>query len=210
MSNSGVNSQIFNPLDKIHLAESIASALLDCELIKFPLNKFMGVGIYAIYYSGRFELYQPLKKYQNPILIYVGKAIPEGSRKGYDIEESLKSSKLFERIKEHEKNLRSVSNLNIDDFHIRFLIVDDVWIPLGESLMIQKYNPIWNTIVEGFGNHVPGGRRKDGSRPIWDMVHPGREWALRHPPNPKGIEYCAEEIRRLTEKLSLRGDAPLT
>lgn len=52
-------------------------------------------------------------------------------------------------------------------------------IPLGESLLIERFQPLWNVVVDGFGNHDPGSGRYSGQRPLWDMVHPGRPWAER-------------------------------
>ena len=57
------------------------------------------------------------------------------------------------------------------------IAVDDIWIPLGESLLIGRFSPIWNTIVDGFGNHDPGSGRRNQARSRWDVLHPGRNWA---------------------------------
>lgn len=84
---SGSKREPFNPLEKRHLAESVAEALLSsrCEPLP-PEEAFLGAGIYAIYYSGTFRPYQRVAKLngagkcRSPI--YVGKAVPAGSRKG--------------------------------------------------------------------------------------------------------------------------------
>ena len=34
-------------------------------------------------------------------------------------------------------------------------MVDEIWIPLGESLTIAKFSPLWNLVVEGFSRHNP-------------------------------------------------------
>jgi hypothetical protein len=65
-------------------------------------------------------------------------------------------------------SLDQASNLEIDDFWCRFLVVDDIWIPLGESLLIQRHRPIWNSLIDGFGNHDLGSGRRKGARPNWD------------------------------------------
>jgi hypothetical protein len=62
-------------------------------------------------------------------------------------------------------------------------VVDDVWIPLGESLLIQRHRPIWNSLIDGFGNHTPGKGRFEGARPAWDTLHPGRHWAEKCGPS---------------------------
>jgi hypothetical protein len=61
----------------------------------------------------------------------------------------------------------------------RFLPVDDIWIPLGESLLIEKTKPLWNIVVDGFGNHDPGSGRYNQQISAWDTIHPGRQWALK-------------------------------
>jgi hypothetical protein len=38
---------------------------------------------------------------------------------------------LYKRLKEHRNSIEAAENLNIDDFYCRFLVVDDIWIPLG-------------------------------------------------------------------------------
>jgi hypothetical protein len=60
----------------------------------------------------------------------------------------------------------------------RYLVVDDVWIPLGEALLIERYKPIWNqAILNGFGNHDQGATRRQARRSAWDTLHEGRPWA---------------------------------
>jgi len=79
--------EIYNPLDKKHLGESVAIALLQRELIELSaIEPFDGAGIYAIYYVGDFEPYTPMafgnRNGQFDFPVYVGKAIPPGARKG--------------------------------------------------------------------------------------------------------------------------------
>lgn len=177
---------LFNPLDKRNLGNSVVDALL--ESAEYPLGRiepFQGAGIYAIYYRGNFPLYKKLGA-QNAKAgtypIYVGKAIPKGGRKGVSIDASLDSDALFKRLTEHRSSIDSVESLNIADFSYRYLVVDDIWITLGEALVIQRFKPLWNQFVEGFGNHDPGSGRYGGMRPIWDQLHPGRAWAAKCKP----------------------------
>ncbi|MBN8734395.1 MAG: Eco29kI family restriction endonuclease [Acidobacteria bacterium] len=74
------------------------------------------------------------------------------------------------------------SNLRLEDFYCRFLAVDDVWIALGERLLIAMFAPLWNRVVDGFGNHDPGRGRDRGKKPAWDVLHPGRTWAAKLQP----------------------------
>jgi hypothetical protein len=81
------------------------------------------------------------------------------------------------RLGEHADSITAADNLNIDDFRCRWLVVDEVFIPLAETLLISHFKPLWNIIVEGFGNHDPGKGRISGKKPSWDVIHPGRTWA---------------------------------
>ena len=175
----------FNPLDKRNLASSVAQAMLSSPAHPMDnLAPFSGAGIYAIYYCGKFRPYQSLahKNSNNAdpkLPIYVGKAIPAGGRKGGAFADPAPSKALFNRLKEHADSIKSAqSTLKIQDFVCRYLVVDDIWIPLGESLMIAKFSPLWNSLLDGFGNHDPGEGRHQGLRPRWDVVHPGRPWAM--------------------------------
>ncbi|WP_083313350.1 Eco29kI family restriction endonuclease [Pseudomonas aeruginosa] len=172
----------FNPLDKKNLGASVAEALL-ANVVQ-PLGDlpvFNGAGVYAIYYSGDFPAYLRLSSHnQNGefrLPIYVGKAVPAGARMGGGLD-SNPGKVLYKRLKEHADSIRAASNLNIDDFYCRFLVVDDIWIPLGESLLIARFTPVWNSLIDGFGNHNPGKGRHAGMRPRWDVLHPGRPWAM--------------------------------
>jgi hypothetical protein len=178
---SGDKEQGYNPLAKKNLGESVEKALLESPAHPLPIKKnFEGAGIYAIYYSGDFVSYRPISdknKGLNPKQpIYVGKAIASGGRKGISLEENMGEA-LFKRLSQHAESIQQTKNLSLKHFSCRYLAVDDIWIPLGETLLITKFNPLWNLVVEGFGNHNPGSGRFGGMRPNWDTLHPGRTWA---------------------------------
>ena len=190
----------FNPLDKKNLGTSVADALVAQALV--PLGdtpKFEGAGIYAIYYFGDFPAYASLKNanrnagQETPI--YVGKAVPQGARKGGLELDAKVGTVLRKRLREHAQTIRSSENLRIEDFRCRFLVVDDIWIPLGESLLIARHSPIWNHILEGFGNHDPGSGRYGGKRTRWDVMHPGREWAMKCKARDETAQQLATEIK---------------
>lgn len=173
----------FNPLDKTNLGASVADALLARAVLPLgELTEFQGAGIYALYYQGPFKPYAALAalnaagRFSAPI--YVGKAVPAGSRKG-GVLDPKPGRVLFKRLAEHAESIRAVANLSIADFYCRHLVVDDIWIPLGESLLIARFSPIWNSLIDGFGNHDPGSGRHAGMRPRWDVLHPGRPWAVK-------------------------------
>ncbi|MBL0381275.1 MAG: Eco29kI family restriction endonuclease [Desulfofustis sp. PB-SRB1] len=66
---------------------------------------------------------------------------------------------LYRRLKEHTESIKQASNLDIRSFQCRYLVVDDIWIPLGEALLIAKFSPIWNKVVDGLEITTP---EKDG------------------------------------------------
>jgi hypothetical protein len=145
------------------------------------LEAFDGAGIYAIYYGGLFRPYQGISisgdidADETPI--FVGKAIPAGARKGGVGLDSKPGLAMFKRLKDHIKSIEQASNLDLADFRCRFLLVDDIWIPLGENLLIARFSPLWNLLIDGFGNHDPGSGRYNQLRSRWDVLHPGRKWA---------------------------------
>ena len=179
----------FNPLDKRNLGESVAGALLKRAVGPLPpANRFIGAGIYAIYYTGDFGAYCRVaeqnrnNKFDQPI--YVGKAVPPGARKGGFGLSTAPGNALFNRLREHAKSIET-TKLKLGDFFCRFVVSDDIWIPLGEALLIERFQPLWNVLIEGFGIHTPGAGRKKQVRSKWDTLHPGRGLAADLPPNPK-------------------------
>ena len=190
----------YNPLDKGNLGASVAEALLARKPNPLSgLDSFSGAGIYAIYYSGRFDAYRKLAErnqgHDPTTPIYVGKAVPSGGRKGTASQDPGRSKALAGRLREHAESISLASNLRLADFVCRYLVVDDIWIPLGESLLIGKFAPIWNTLIDGFGNHDPGKGRYGGMCPRWDVLHPGRAWAAKCMPRPETAAQIAREIK---------------
>lgn len=189
----------YNPLDKRNLGASVAEALL--EQTPQPLGEikpFGGAGIYAIYYVGDFRPYAEIAKRNRnnrfELPIYIGKAVPPGARKGGFGLDTEPGTALFSRLSEHSESVRAAKNLSIEDFYCRYLAVDDIWIPLGESLLIAKFASIWNKLIDGFGNHDPGRGRYEGLRPLWDVLHPGRAWAAKCRARRETAEQIAEKV----------------
>nr|WP_298380697.1 Eco29kI family restriction endonuclease [uncultured Halomonas sp.] len=188
----------FNPLDKKHLGESVGQAMLRQPVTPMAeLSRFKGAGVYAIYYAGEFPSYATIAERNRDGVfsapIYVGKAVPEGTRKGKLGPNDTET--LYRRLNDHKKSIAKVENLEMDDFYFRFLVVDDIWIPLGESLLISKFSPIWNHLIDGFGNHDPGSGRHKGLRPRWDVLHPGRPWADKCQPREETKEQIMREAK---------------
>ena len=179
----------FDPYAKKNIRASIGQALLTSPVrsMEDPLAKFDGAGIYALYYTGTLPLYQKLTEANRDGRfgwpIYVGRVYPPGARKGaIDIDDD-HGPCMWRRLKDHRNSIAAVDNLSVEDFSCRYLVLDDLHIRQGEAFMISKFQPVWNAVLEGFGNHAPGAGRGTGQRPKWDMVHPGRAWADNLPEN---------------------------
>jgi Eco29kI restriction endonuclease len=174
----------FNPLSKKNLGLSVADAMLSKPVEPLPPPKpFEGAGIYALYYLGDFSAYKPIadKNKNNKLTcpIYVGKAVPKGARKGGFGLDAKPGKVLYQRLCEHAKSIAKTRNLKPADFCCRYLTVDDIWIPLGESLLIETFSPLWNKILDGFGIHDPGSGRHKQKISSWDILHPGRSWTTK-------------------------------
>jgi hypothetical protein len=189
----------YNPLDKKNLGVSVKDALLERNVEPLPPPElFVGAGIYAIYYLGEFPAYAPIaarNRDSMTVPIYVGKAVPSGARKGGFGLDVAPGQVLYKRLCEHAASIEQVENLRLEDFRCRYLAVDDIWIPLGENLLIETFNPLWNRKIDGFGNHDPGKGRYQGGRPAWDVLHPGRSWAERCRPSAETAEQLVAAIQ---------------
>ena len=176
-------TSIFDPLSYENLGASISRALDDQPLVRLDeVSSFDGVGIYALYYVGGFPAYRLLSEanQQTPgsWAIYVGKAEAENARKGDPNQaSSLDGPKLYNRIMQHKRSIHSAQNLDSSHFMVRFLTIAPTWVSLAEVIAIRMHKPLWNSIIDGLGNHDPGAGRRQGMRPRWDTLHPGRTWA---------------------------------
>lgn len=210
----------FNPLDRKNLGASVAEALLERDPVPLGnIGSFKGAGVYAIYYTGDFAAYGVIadanrdERFELPI--YVGKAIPKGGRKGGVGLGADPGHVLRDRIRQHAGSIEQVDNLDLDDFHCRYLVVEDIWIPLGESLLIAKFRPLWNLLIDGYGNHDPGRGRYNQERSRWDVLHPGRPWAMRCRERDESADQIATEViehlrvRPIPKKASLFTDPEL-
>ena len=158
----------YNPLDITQLGKSVMAELLHAPLKILPPEPFYGAGVYALYYFGNHPLYA---SYGTDRPIYVGKAIGDRLSSGGQV------TALYKRLREHYESVHNAHDLDERDFKYRCIAVDDIWIPLAESLLIQRFRPVWNVALDGFGNHDPGSGRHGQKRSQWDTVHPGRIWS---------------------------------
>jgi hypothetical protein len=165
-----------------------------------PPIRFHGTGVYAIYYTGKSQYYEDIYK-QNRLEfhqpIYVGKAVPRGWRQAKDKKVGLITNELFGRLSEHAKSVVQAANLEVEDFFCRFMILEDSashLIGTVEAGLIRHYKPLWNTKIDGFGNHDPGSGRYNQAKSEWDIIHPGRPWTEKCLGRSATIERVEEKI----------------
>jgi hypothetical protein len=191
-------SKPYNPLAKANLGRSIAQKLLEQPLSPLPPERFAGAGVYALYYAGDFPAYRRISLkhagVQPEIPIYVGKAIATGGRKGNVDPDETTGTYLYSRLRSHVLSIKRVENLELADFRCRYLVVDEVFIGLGERLAICEFRPVWNVMIDGFGNNKPGKGRDNTERPRWDTLHPGRQWATALRPRAESQEQLIASV----------------
>lgn len=210
-----ITPPIFDPLSYRSLGAATAEALMERDVVPMQeLPSFKGEGIYAIYYKGVFEPYSVLSDANDAerwaMPIYVGKADPPGARHGVQDEDDAEvqtsaglsdSYCLRDRLRHHIRSIEAAENLDLSHFWCRFMLVNQVWVGLGEGMMISRHMPIWNAPMNGFGNNTPGKGRPGtaAGRSRWDTLHPGRAWAERIPPREESIDQLSEEVCQLLE-----------
>lgn len=178
---------------------------------KLPLTeKFTGAGVYALYYTGKnpvYASYAQANRLEYKYPIYVGKAVPQGWRKARNSSDSDRlSTRLSSRIREHSINIENVEGIDIHDFSCRFIIFEaegSGMISTIEAALIRLNQPLWNSALDGFGNHTPGNGRFNQAKSDWDVIHPGRAWADKclGTPNSK-----ADILKGVMEHLSIMGN----
>lgn len=117
-----------------------------------PPERFLGTGVYALYYTGNakpYSKYAELNRLAYDFPIYVGKAVPKGWRQSRRIDSVEKqSSELFSRLKQHSRSIEVVSGLRLEDFTCRFMIFEGAssdMIGTLEAFMIKWKKPLWNS-----------------------------------------------------------------
>jgi Eco29kI restriction endonuclease len=207
----------YNPLDRVELGKSVERALLSRPLVPLPpSSSFPGAGVYALYYVGEFEVYRPITPpvcEAGEIPIYVGRAVPRGSRAGGGgLRATTAEPVLFKRLREHARSIQKVEeyagragrpNIRLSEFLCRFLVVDDIWVALGEAVLIGHYRPVWNGFVQGFGIHSPGGGRRTQARSDWDALHPGRSFAAGRPAGLRSVTEIMTAVNLHLDHVSI-------
>lgn len=177
-----LEKHIFNSNSFVELIEEAVKFFLGSPSESLPPeDKFSGGGVYALYYSGNFPQYEATFRQHPSTPIYVGKAVLPGWRQARDSVNE-KAPSLHKRLKEHSRSIDAAENLNLSDFTCKFMVLrgpENDLIGTVEAALTRKYNPLWNSHIDGFGNHDPGKGRYEQAPSEWDTLHPGRKWAER-------------------------------
>lgn len=208
-----MTSNAFNDSDHIFKSEAFQS-VVQAAVAFFastpvhvlpPTSKFIGPGVYGLYYVGDFSVYSPLAKYNASEIrhpIYIGKAVPQGWRTGRAAD--AERDDLHGRLREHGKSINQVSNLSLSDFRCRFMILKgteaDLIAPV-EAALIRTYSPLWNQTVAGFGLHDVGKERYNQIRTQWDTLHPGRSWTKKVTGATPDVDGIQSAIAQALESL---------
>ena len=163
---------------------------------RYPIRSipiFSGVGVYAIYVDSSADtIYKDTLTDEHPI--YVGKAVPTGSRQG---RATTSNRQLRNRLLEHKRSIKQ-GGLPIAHFTCRFMIMTGVGedlIPTIESTLIRIFHPLWNSYIDGFGIHTPGKGRYNQQPSEWDTLHPGRPWLGKLTGTPRNKGKIAQKIK---------------
>jgi hypothetical protein len=164
------------------------------------LPNFEGAGVYALFLKSTVNTcYHEYLQPMHPI--YVGKAVPTGSRQGLKSEAG---KQLRNRLTKHFSSIKQAENLNENEFVCRFMIIEGVatdMISAIESYLIRKYNPLWNSHIDGFGINAPGAGRYNQQPSEWDTIHPGRDYAKKLLGAPRDRSFITQKIVNYKHKI---------
>ena len=178
----------FDPADPKAIGRMVSIALLAQPLIPLAdVRPAYGSGVYAIYYRGDHPLYAGISGSETPI--YVGKADPANDDASTTREQG---AKLTARLLEHAGTIGTaeayadqlparLSPISLADFQCRRLVCATNAQLVAEKHLIRTFWPIWNAETKacwGMSKHGDAASTRANKRSPWDVVHPGRAWAL--------------------------------
>ena len=175
-----------------------------------------GSGVYAIYYDGDHPLYAGISKSETPI--YVGKADPEKDDASTAREQG---DRLSARLLEHANTISTAEDyraklpshlhpIRLADFKCRRLVCATNAQLVAEKHLIRIFLPIWNSETKacwGMSKHGDAAKTRANKRSPWDVVHPGRPWALdARLEDSLAPEEIRERINATLAKVPVRRD----
>lgn len=180
-------SYCFDPSNQETLAKLVILGLIAQP--KEPIGNLThtyGSGVYAIYYSGDHPFYAPIANSETPI--YVGKADPANPSAQTPKEQG---DRLYRRLADHNRMIQAAQDfegtpplgkkLNVNDFFVRRLVCATNSQLVAEKHLIQLFRPAWNSemrVCWGISKHGDNATTRKNDRSPWDVLHPGRSWAM--------------------------------
>lgn len=198
---------VFDPANPDAMGRLVALALVVQP--KQPLEKVgraYGSGVYAVYYHGDHPAYALISKSETPI--YVGKADPITSKAITAFEQG---EKLTGRLRDHRRMIvqavryalahkdKKITPIRIVDFTYRRLVVATNAQLVAEQLLINLFKPVWNKetrVCWGISKHGDSAEMRGHGRSPWDVLHPGRDWALESSGDSRPVGRILDDLRR--------------
>ncbi len=78
-----------------------------------------------------------------------------------------------------------------------------------EASIIKWKRPLWNSFLDGFGNHTPGSGRFGQAPSEWDVVHPGRPWAEKCKGKTRSRQTIAKGIKTFLAEVENTDSSPM-
>lgn len=180
----------FDPSDPKTVGRMVSIALLAQPRVSLAsVKSTYGSGVYAIYYAGDHPLYKRISGTETPI--YVGKADPSNGDASTAREQG---PRLTGRLIEHAGTIATAERfaadgrlsdgmapIRLDDFSCRRLVCATNAQLVAERHLIRMFWPVWNSDTKacwGMSKHGDAAITRKNKRSPWDVVHPGRPWAL--------------------------------
>jgi hypothetical protein len=179
----------FDPASPKIIGRMVSLALFAQPMMPLGgLDRVYGSGTYAIYYHGANLLYAAISGTETPI--YVGKADPSDGEADTPREQG---ARLTGRLIEHSETIAVAEayakregwsadkSLQLEDFTCRRLVCATNAQLAAEKQLIRMFWPLWNSDTKacwGMSKHGDSAGTRKNKRSPWDVVHPGRPWAL--------------------------------
>jgi hypothetical protein len=209
----------FDPTDPKTVGRMVSLALLAQPMTPLgTVSPAYGSGVYAIYYTGDHPLYARISRTETPI--YVGKADPSNGDANTAREQG---PRLTGRLIEHAGTISTAEKyadqhglapglapIRLTDFKCRRLVCATNAQLVAERHLIRMFWPVWNSDTKacwGMSKHGDAASTRRNKRSPWDVVHPGRVWALdAQLQNNATAEEVAARIEAILDKYPPRTD----
>jgi Eco29kI restriction endonuclease len=206
---------IFDPGNPDTVGRLVVIALLAQDKVPLlEISPTYGSGVYAIYYTGQHPAYSEITRTETPI--YVGKADPDEPRAATPRQQG---ARLFGRLADHRKVIQMVERyaltnnlpdpLLIADFECRRMVCATNAQLVAEKHLIEIFRPAWNQeskICFGMSKHGDSSDTRRNKKSPWDVLHPGRDWALNSPVrvNMTSETVAAKLVAHFTKYIPIR------